>query len=516
MQHDCGSNDNRTGVGCVYLVGAGPGDPELLTLKGRKLLETANVVVFDRLASPRLLYHVSPEAERIYVGKRTGRHTVDQKDINRIIVERALAGKSVVRLKGGDPFIFGRGGEEAQILVENCIPFEVVPGVTSGVAVPAYAGIPLTHREYTASVALITGHRRFEVKDVDVDWEGLAKGVGTLVFFMGMSSLPRITGHLIRYGRKPDTPVAVIQWGTTHRQKTITGNLDNIARKVRDAGLAPPAMIIVGNVVKLRKQIKWFENRPLWGKRILVTRTREQASDLVRLLEQKGAFCIECPTIEICPPEDSSDLDRAIDTISDFSWIIFSSTNAVRFFFQHFFSQGRDIRSLGRINIASVGTATSEALKKFHLKPDLMPSEFRAEGLIEEFSRMEIEGEKILVPRAGKAREILPDKLKEMGADVTIVTAYQTRTPELQEGILDIMEEEPIDVITFTSSSTVRNFFKVLPEKIRKHAVRSAEIACIGPITADTAEAHDLHVSIQPEISTIPSLVSAIEKHLAS
>ena len=503
-------NSIRSSPGEVYLIGAGPGDPGLLTLRGRELLARAEVIVYDRLASPRLLAFASPDAERIYVGKRMGQHIVSQENINKIIVGKSLEGKCVARLKGGDPFIFGRGGEEAQILAEKGIPFEVVPGVTSGIAVPAYAGIPLTHRAYTASVAFITGHRKFG-NEADVNWEGHARSRGTLVFLMGMKNLPAIARRLIRYGRSPDTPVAVIRWGTTPFQQCITGRLKDIADRVREAGLKPPATIVVGEVVSLRERVNWFERRPLLGKRILVTRAREQASKFVKLLEDRGAYCIECPTIEFHWPEDLNPLDQAINTLSTFDWLIFSSTNAVRFFFERLFGLGLDLRALRDIRIAAVGPGTAKAISALHLTADLVPKDFQAEGLIEAFSQIGVSGRHILIPRAEKAREILPKRLSELGAEVVLAPAYRTLAPELRPECLETLRREPIDLLTFTSSSTVKNLFRLLPDDLRGTMLERAKVACIGPITARTAESLGLKVTIQPDKSTIPALVSAIE-----
>ncbi len=499
--------------GKVYLIGAGPGDPGLLTLKGKDILSKAEVVIYDRLASPRLLSFARPDAERIYVGKRTGRHTVDQEGINKLILEKALEGKMVARLKGGDPFIFGRGGEEAQVLAEAGIPFEVVPGVTSAIAVPAYAGIPLTHRAHTASVAFITGHRRIDRDEADIDWENLAKGVGTLVFLMGVKNLPFIVEQLMAFGRRPETPVAVIRWGTTPQHRSVSGTLADIVSKVEEAGLKPPAIIVIGDVVSLRDQINWFERSPLLSRRILVTRTREQASDLVKLLEEKGALCLECPTIEVTWPEDLTELDNAIKALPSFDWIIFSSTNAVRFFFQRLFHHGRDLRFLGRNALAAVGASTAQALREYYLEPDLVPEDFRAEGLLDAFRRIGVTKRRILIPRAMKAREILPQGLKELGAEVQVATTYETRTPELDPGISERLGNEDLDVVTFTSSSTVKNLFRLLPENILNKIFATAKVACIGPITAKTAESFGLTVHIMPEEYTIPALVRAIEDH---
>ena len=502
--------------GKVYLVGAGPGDPGLLTLRGRELLEKAEVIIYDRLASPRIMEFANPAAEKIYVGKRVGKHVANQHEINDLILEKAKQGKRVVRLKGGDPFIFGRGGEEAQILAENGIQFEIVPGVTSAIAVPAYAGIPLTHRSYTASVAFITGHRRFDSNEADVDWEGLAKGVGTLVFLMGMTNLPNITENLIRFGRSPDTPVAVIRWGTTPLQESITGTLSDIAQKVKEAGFKPPAIIVVGDVCKVRDKINWFEKQPLLGKKVLVTRTREQASTLVRLLERRGAGCIECPTIEVRQVDDTSVLDRAIEEIQGFDWIVFTSPNAVKFFFMRLDQLGKDVRAMGNAKVATVGSSTAKELEQHHIRVDAVPEDFRAEGLLKLFSKMDMKGKRVLIPRAVKAREILPEGLKEMGADVVVAPAYETVPPKVAPQTLELLDEEDIDVITFTSSSTVSNFFKTVPADIVKKVISKAKVACIGPVTAKTAEKRGLSVDIVPQESTIPSLVEAIEKSFSN
>ncbi len=497
--------------GKVYLVGAGPGDPGLLTLRGRRLIEQADVIIYDRLASPRLLAFASPDAELIYVGKRVGRHVANQDEINDYIVKKAREGKEVVRLKGGDPFIFGRGGEEAQIMAEAGIEFEIVPGVTSAIAVPAYAGVPLTHRAHTASVAFITGHRRFDTSEAPVQWDGLAKGVGTLVFLMGMTNLAHICEKLIEHGRDPETPVAVIRWGTTPFHKSVTGNLSNIVEIVQENEFKPPAIIVIGTVVGLRDQLNWFERLPLLGRRILVTRTRAQSSELVRLLERRGAGCVECPAIEVRPPEDTSAIDSAIENLDTYDWIIFSSPNAVKYFLQRLFDKGHDIRSLGSARIACVGASTADCVREYHLNVDMVPHSFRAEGLVKEFGKLDINGKKVLIPRAKKAREILPQGLEAMGASVTVATVYETVTPEMRQDVVEILRDEDVDVLTFTSSSTVNNFFKMVPLDLRERILSKAKIACIGPVTARTAEKQGLTIDIQPEKSTIKDMVDAIE-----
>ncbi len=498
--------------GKVYLVGAGPGDPGLITLNGIKALKKAEVVVYDYLANPKLLSYAPENAERIYVGKKGGHHTLSQEGINRLLVEKALEGHTVVRLKGGDPFIFGRGGEEIEALLEHDIPFEVVPGVTSAFAVPAYAGIPVTHREYTSTLALITGHEAEGKEDSAIDWEALAR-IGTLIFLMGMKNLPRICKNLLRNGRSPETPVAVIQWGTTPRQRVAEGALSNIVERVKAAGLSAPAIILVGEVAQLRKRFRWFENRPLFGKRVIVTRTREQASRLVELLEEAGAECLEIPTIKIVPPESFEALDEALREVEAFDWVIFTSQNAVRYFRERLYALGKDARSLSRSRLAVIGTATAEALAGMGLKADLVPEEFRAEGLIAAFAGLEIRGQKILLPRAEEAREILPEKLREMGAEVRVVPAYRTVLPEESRRALLSALEEGVDLVTFTSSSTARNFFKLLEG--REDLLKNVVLASIGPITSETLRKLGHPPQIEAREYTIAGLMTAIREYFS-
>ncbi|MGB9712248.1 MAG: uroporphyrinogen-III C-methyltransferase [Dissulfurimicrobium hydrothermale] len=502
--------------GKVYLVGAGPGDPGLLTIKGKKIIENADVIIYDRLASPRLMSFAPPDAERIYVGKRIGLHAVSQEEINRLIVHKAFEGKTVCRLKGGDPFIFGRGAEEAQTLAQAGIPFEVVPGVTSAIAVPAYAGIPLTHRACTASVAFITGHRKLDAEEADVDWEGLAKGVGTLVFLMGMTNLPEIVKELIKYGRPPDTPAAVINWGTTPLHRSVIGTLKDIVGKVKDAGIKPPSIIVIGDVVKLKDEINWFESRPLLGKKILITRAREQASTLCAMLEEKGAYTIELPTIATIEHDDHAVLDEAISRLSSFDWVVFSSENAVQFFFKRLFSLGLDLRALSDIKIAAVGPGTTGYLASMHLKTDLMPQQdFKAEGLVEAFKGLDIKGRRVLIPRAEKARDVLPEGLKALGADVDVAVLYKTIAPEADPKVIEELKDSDIDVVVFTSSSTVKNFLDIVPTELGDTLLKRAAVACIGPITSKTARDLGFSVEIEPSRSTLDCLVAAIESYFA-
>jgi uroporphyrinogen III methyltransferase/synthase len=498
----------------VYLVGAGPGDPGLITVKGKESIQTADVIIYDYLASPALLRYAPPNAEMIYVGKKGGDHTLSQDGINALIVEKSKAGLTVCRLKGGDPFIFGRGGEEAEVLVSKGIPYEVVPGVTSAVAAAAYAGIPLTHRKLTATLAFVTGHEDPHKVESSIDWESLARGIGTLVFFMGVKNLPDITQKLIANGKSPDTPVALIRWGTTPGQKTVTGNLDNISERVKEAGLKAPAIIVVGKVVDLRNTLKWFETRPLLGKRIIVTRAREQASDLVRQLSDLGAECLEYPTIKIVPAENLKPMDEVIKNLSAYDWIVFTSVNGVKFFFERLFEMGLDVRDLNHIRTAAIGPATAERLFEFGLKSDIIPKNYRAEAVVEAFRRENLDGKKILLPRAGEARPVLPVELRNMGADVHEVTAYLTeKVRDNADLLVGQLEEKTIDMITFTSSSTVNNFKSLLPPDKFTQLIDGAKIASIGPITTDTASELGFKVDVTAESYTIPGLCEAILKY---
>jgi len=494
--------------GKVFLIGAGPGDPGLLTLKAKKALESADVVIYDYLANPKFLNFCKKEAEKIYVGKKGGYHTLSQQEINQLLVEKAKNGKIVARLKGGDPFLFGRGGEEAEALQKEDIPFEVIPGITSAIAVPAYAGIPVTHRNYTSTLAIITGHEAEGKQESKIDFSALAK-IGTLVFLMGMKNLPFIVDNLIEKGKSPDTPIGVIQWGTTPRQKTVTGTLKDIVQKVRKEGISAPAIIIVGEVVKLREKFNWFETKPLFGLKILVTRTRHQASKLVEKLEELGAYCYEIPTIKINPLLKKE--DPIFEKLSEYHWIIFTSANGVEIFLNTLWQSGKDIRIFSCLKIAVIGSATEEALKKFYLKADLLPvKKFTQEGLAEVFSGMDLKGKKILIARAKEAREVLPSILKELGAEVDILPVYETLVPEESREELNKALENGVNLITFTSSSTVKNFFKLLE---KKELLENVYLASIGPVTSKTLREHGFNPHIEAKEYTIEGLVSAIKEY---
>jgi uroporphyrinogen III methyltransferase / synthase len=502
-------------IGKVYLVGAGPGDPALITVRGKNLLEKAEVVVYDYLAGKKLLKHVPPSAELIYVGKKGGvEHSHSQEEINQMLVDHARLGKMVVRLKGGDPFIFGRGGEEVQELHKAGVAFEVVPGVTSATAAATYAGIPITHRDYTASVAFLTGHEDPTKENSGIEWEKIATGVGTLVVYMGIKNLPIIVANLIKYGRDPHTPVAVVRWASTPEQRSVVGTLETITQVVKDAGIKPPSLIIIGEVVKLRDTIDWYEKRPLFGKRILVTRTREQASELVAGLEEYGADCLECSTIRIQPVDCYDALDEELERLDEYHWILFTSLNGVKYFFERLYAKGMDARSLKGPEIAVVGKSTADLLLHYGVHADLIPAVFTGEGLAESLLDQGVEGRNILIPRALQAREILPETLRGAGAQVTVVPVYQNCPAEGdREFLREELRKGTINMVTFTSSSTVRNFLALLEDKEPggvKNLMAGVKVAAIGPITAKTVTDSGLKVDVMPKEHTIAAMIEAI------
>ncbi len=497
--------------GKVYLVGAGPGDPDLITVKGRECIRRAEVVIYDYLAAEQLLADCSGTAETIYVGKKGGDHTLSQDEINALIVEKAREGRVVTRLKGGDPFIFGRGGEEAEVLVQENIAFEIVPGVTSAIAAPAYAGIPLTHRDHASAVTLVTGHENPEKEQSSINWPALASIGGTLVFLMGVKNLPQIAANLRENGLPGTTPVALVRWGTTPAQKTLTGTLADIAEKVARSGFTAPCIIVVGSVVSLRQTLHWYEDRPLLGKKIVVTRARPQASGLTRLLTEYGAECLECPTIRIAPPDDWSLLDRCLEVLPQYDWLAFTSVNGVAWFFHRLREKGLDSRALGHLKTAVIGPATEKKLGEYGLAADILPDSYRAEAVVAAFRDYPLEGRKILLPRAAEARPVLPEELTKMGAAVDEVPVYYTRRDRsAADKLLTALENREVDLVTFTSSSTVKNFRSLLPESAAERLLAGVAIAVIGPITAETAAEEGLTVHIAAEDYTIEGLCQAI------
>jgi len=498
-------------TGTVYLIGAGPGDPGLLTIKAKECIETADVVVYDYLASPFLLDYARSDAQIIYVGKKGCDHTLSQDKINSLLVDKAKQGFDVARLKGGDPFVFGRGGEEAQMLLSHKVPYEVVPGVTSAIAAPAYAGIPVTHRDHTSFVSFITGHEDPTKKDTSMQWDVFAKSNATLVFLMGVKNLENIVKNLVKYGKPSDTPIALVRWGTTARQETVTGTLETIVKIVKQANLKSPAIIIIGHVVSLREELAWFDKRPLFGKRIVITRARAQASGLVSMLSRLGAQCIEIPTIQIVPPEDTAPLKESIKNIKDYDWLVFTSVNGVKFFFDTLFDMGLDVRVLGHLKFACIGPVTKERLKDYGILSDILPKTYRAESVIDAFSTVDIKDKKVLLPRAKQARTILPEELTRMGAVVDEVIAYETRLhDDGKKELISLLENNEIDAITFTSSSTVSNFMSQLESKNAGELLNNVVTASIGPITSDTARSLNIEPDIEATEYTIQGLVNAL------
>lgn len=497
--------------GFVYLVGAGPGDPGLFTLKGKKLLESAEVIIYDRLVSDKILAYAPENAELIYVGKAASNHALPQDEINKLLVSKAAEGKRVVRLKGGDPFVFGRGGEEAQYVREHGFEFEIVPGITSAVAVPAYAGIPVTHRDDTSSLTIVTGHEKEDKEESSVNWKELGAGNNTIVFLMGVENLPFICGQLMKYGRDPATPVAMIRWGTLPAQQVLVGELNNIAAKKQQADFKPPAVIVVGEVVRQRQSLKWLENKPLWGKKIVVTRARAQASIMVDKITELGGEAIEFPSIIIRPVENLNLLYRALKDIRHYNWLIFTSVNAVDIFFTALKAQDMDIRDLYGIKIAAIGAVTRDKIIDRGLKVDVVPDEFVAEGMIKALSGRIKPGDWILLPRALGARNILPEAIKSVGAHVNEVIIYEAvPNGEAGSNILESIKSGQVEFITFTSSSTVSNFVNIIGWQNVETINRCCKIACIGPITANTAGEHGLKVDIIAKQYTIDGLIEAI------
>lgn len=499
--------------GKVYLIGAGPGDYRLITLKGLNCIKEADVILYDRLSSEKLLEFAKEEAERVFVGKEPNRHAYSQEEINGLLVKKAREGRIVARLKGGDPFVFGRGGEEALELVKHQIPFEIIPGITSAIAVPAYAGIPVTHRHVSSSFHVITGHEDPSKDEKSIDYEALARLEGTLVFLMGLQNIQQICDNLIRYGQSKDRPVAVIQNGTTSQHRMIHGTLSDIGLRVKEHGFMNPSIIVVGEVVNLSEDLGWLKNKPLFGKKILVTRTREQASYLSQRIEELGGEAIEFPTIQIDKPDTYDEIDRALGELEKYRWVIFTSTNGVAAFFDRMKKLNFDIRLLHGAKLCAIGPATAKALQDMGFTIEYIPEEYRAEGMIDGLRDKIQPGDCILLPRADIAREVLIEELEAMGANVDNIHAYRTVVPEQsQSKLVELLKEGEIHTITFTSSSTVRNFIQILGEENRK-LLSGIKLAAIGPITESTAREMGLHIDIQAEEYTIDGLVKAMVQY---
>jgi uroporphyrinogen III methyltransferase/synthase len=497
--------------GICYLTGAGPGDLGLVTLKARQVLEKADAVVYDYLCNPDMLAWASKGAEIIYAGKKAGEHTLSQQEINELLVKLTKEGKCVVRLKGGDPFLFGRGGEEAEALAEAKLAFEIIPGVSSALAAPAYAGIPVTHRGHNAQLTLFTGHEDPSKPEPSIDYAQIAQQPGTKVMLMGIERLEPIASALLEQGASPKLPVALVRWGTTGRQQTVTGPLSDIARLAREAGLSAPAVAVFGEVVNLRKKLNWFEKKPLFGKKIVVTRTRDQAGALSEALRALGAEISELPTIRIEPPRDLLEFGQLVQDVHTYDWLVFTSPNGVSAFFEMFFKIYSDAREIGGCRIAAVGPATAARIRDFHLLVDLEPKEAVAEALIKAFVKdSSVENLKMLVVRPEKARDVLMKELTKMGAIVDEAIAYRTE-PETDAAALARLREEGADLVTFASSSAVENFMALglpLPP--------DTLTASIGPVTSATMRQLNLRVDIEAKRHDIAGLTEAIRGYYSN
>jgi uroporphyrinogen III methyltransferase/synthase len=498
--------------GKVYLVGAGPGSPGLITVKGLDCLKRADVVIYDHLVDESLLDHAPPSAEKIYAGKTASRHALEQAEINRLLVEKAKEGRVVVRLKGGDPFVLGRGGEEAVALAENGIAFSIVPGVSSATAVPAYAGIPVTHRGLASYFTVVTGHEDVTKAESGVPWEDLARRGGTLVILMGMANLSEIAMKLIDGGMSPSTPVAVIREGSRASQQTVVGTLADIAARTERSGLKPPSVIVVGDVVNLRERIRWFDVLPLFGKRIMVTRAREQAGTLSELLAERGAMPVELPALEIQSAPDAPELKKALLNLESYDWIVFTSVNGVEAFFQGLRALDRDARALKGVKVGAIGPATAEALERRGVCPDYMPKEYTSGGLLAGLQRLPIKGCRFLLPRADIAGKDLAEGIARLGAEVHEVAVYSTTMPsEIPSEAKQMLVSGQIDLITFASPSAVVNLLGMLGDQ--RYALERIKIACIGPTTAAEAIRMGLVVDIVAKEHTMAGLVETIEQY---
>lgn len=500
----------------VYLVGAGPGDPGLLTLKAKEILQQADVVIYDYLANPRLLQY-APNAELINAGKRHGRHTISQAHINELLVQKALENKIVVRLKGGDPFIFGRGGEELIHVTQAKLPFEVIPGVSSAIGVPAYAGIPLTHRDHSANVVFLTGTENPDKPQTMIPWEAISQ-IGTIVVMMGLTVLKNVTERLIEAGRDRQTPVVVIQWGTWPQQRSLRGTLETIFEKVSEKQFTPPVLTIIGEVAQFQEKFNWFEHQPLFGQHILVTRTDSGTSSLSEQLLAQGAQITACPTISIAPPESWTAFDDAVQNHQAMDWVIFTSVNGIERCMQRLRELGKDARIFGSCRLACVGASSAKCLQQFFLFPEVVPEHFQSEGLIDLLKSYSWDNQQVWLPQAEASRPLLQDSLTQWGGVVHVTPVYRNVLPTTKmQSVVSLLQERALHWITFTSSSTVHNFVELLPEEgktaLQQHPPK---IACIGEITAKTAQDHALSVELIPEQQNIEGLVSALCTHAAA
>ena len=504
------TSDKKMKKGIVYLVGAGPGDPKLITVRGQELLRQADAVVYDHLVTPTLLKVCPPKAKLVYVGKEAKRHTLSQEQTNQLLIRSAKAGKRVVRLKGGDPFLFGRGGEEAQALAKAGVPFEVVPGVTSALAVPAYAGIPVTHRALSSSVAILTGHEDPTKPESAIRWDQAAMGADTLVFLMGVSTLPGIVSQLTRHGRSAKTPCAVIEWGTWPRQRTVTGTLTTIVSRVKRAKIEPPAILVVGDVVRLRSQLNWFERRPLFGTRVLVTRPAEKASSLAEQLETLGAEVEELPAIALAPVRPNGVFREAVHDIPKTDWVFFTSPEGIGWFSRMLKPYRKDVRWLSGCHIGAIGPKTAAAIEEAGLHVDFVPKRFSQEGVLQDLPRRVLRGRRALILSAAQSRDVLADGLRRRGMAVTKVPIYRTvLPPALTEGLKTLFQK-PFDLVTVTSASCVDHLHQAMRMAGKGQEFRRLCFASIGPVTSAAVRTFGGQVAMEAKVSTIEGLVEAI------
>lgn len=491
-------------IGKVYIAGAGPGDTGLITHKCLQIIKKADVIIYDFLANKDLLLYAKENAEKIYVGKRGSHHEFEQEEINELMVEKAKRHEIVLRLKGGDPFIFGRGGEEVEFLKKEGIPYEVIPGVSSTFAVPAYAGIPLTHREFSSAVLIVTGHEAEGKESSSIDWKLLASFHGTLVFLMGMKNIGKIKENLIKEGKEPDTDVCVVEWGTTPRQRVLVSKLKNVDEDVRIASFSPPAVIVIGDVVKLREKLAWFENLPLFGKRIGITRPKEQSLELAERLREKGAEVLIMPTIKIVPILPNRALDCAIESLGSYFGIIFTSQNGVKIFFQRLFEMGLDSRNLHGLKVFAIGPRTASEIMSYGIRPDFVPDKYLSEGLTDILKNLDIRGKRFLFPRAYEARELVPSFIENSGGKCDVIPLYRTEIPDEVEKI-----DEAPEMVIFTSSSTVRNFVTLYGIEMLK----KTKVVSIGPSTTKTLKEFNIEVHLEAKRHDVDGLVDEIVRH---
>lgn len=518
MSTEIAKPEKKAVPGTVYLAGSGPGDPKLITVKALEKIREADAIIYDYLAGKEFIKEARPGAELIYVGKTGRNHAVEQIDINQILVKKALEHKCVVRLKGGDPYVFGRGAEEAEELVNAGIPFEVIPGVTSAVAAPAYAGIPVTHRDHASLVTFVTGHENPDKDQSSIDWENLAKNKGSLVFLMGVKNLEIITSSLINNGMSPDTPAALVRWGTTPDQSSFLSCLQLIAEESVKRSFKAPAVLVVGSVASLKPKLDWYEKKPLFGKKVMITRSREQSGKMAQRILGQGGKPLLFPTIQIKEPRDFTDLDLSISSASDYDWIIFTSVNGVDAFFSRFFATGHDIRELAGPKFGAIGPITADAIRKHGIKVELLAAQFVQEGVLDALRQKDILGNRFLIPRAEKARDILPEGIAGMGGSVRVVTAYRTDMPEHADvkAVKESLANRDVDIITFTSSSTVTHFMGLVGKEDAGNLLEGVVVASIGPVTSRTIREFGLEPTLEASEYTIDGLLDAIDHHFCN